>query len=287
MTRFAPPFERFVAPARPRSELWRTALGVCLAAAIYTGATFGMLAVFQWLLGSQEISFQEPRTLLVFLATFIGMVAGVMLVTRVLHKRPIGSLFGRSAWVLRDFTLAVGAVVLVYGLAQILWLQMFEPLPGLAPGRWLAILPLALLLVLIQTGAEELAFRGYLQGQLAARFASPLVWALLPSLLFGLAHYDGSYPAPFPLVVVALTALFGLMMADLTARSGSLGAAWGLHFANNCAALLLISIDGDLSGLALYRTPYAMGDPVLLRLLWLDLASYGLVWLILRRLVAR
>ncbi len=30
---------------------------------------------------------------------------------------------------------------------------------------------------------EELVFRGYLQSQLAARFRSPLVWIVLPSLM--------------------------------------------------------------------------------------------------------
>jgi DNA-directed RNA polymerase subunit RPC12/RpoP len=40
--------------------------------------------------------------------------------------------------------------------------------------------------VLIQTGAEEVLFRGYLQQQLAARFASPIAWMVLPSAIFAL-----------------------------------------------------------------------------------------------------
>ena len=38
--------------------------------------------------------------------------------------------------------------------------------------------------------AEELAFRGYLMQALAARFRSPLVWWLLPALLFGAAALE-------------------------------------------------------------------------------------------------
>ncbi len=49
---------------------------------------------------------------------------------------------------------------------------------------------------LIQTGAEELVFRGYLQQQLAARFASPLIWMVLPALIFGAVHYDPATAGP-------------------------------------------------------------------------------------------
>jgi hypothetical protein len=55
---------------------------------------------------------------------------------------------------------------------------------------WASFLPLALVGVLVQTGAEEVLFRGYLQQQLAARFASPLAWMVLPSVIFALLHYQ-------------------------------------------------------------------------------------------------
>ena len=59
-------------------------------------------------------------------------------------------------------------------------------------GLWLSFLPLAMAGILLQTGAEELLFRGYLQQQFAARFKSAGPWLILPSVLFGLAHYDPS-----------------------------------------------------------------------------------------------
>ena len=58
----------------------------------------------------------------------------------------------------------------------------------------------------------------------------------------------------------AWTAAFGLVAADLTERTGSLGAAMGFHFANNLLALFIVSIKGTLTGLALYVTPWGLAD---------------------------
>jgi len=146
----------------------------------------------------------------------------------------------------------------------------------------------ALVALAIQTGAEELVFRGYLQQQLAARFASPVVWALLPSVGFGMLHYDPATLGANAWLVVGATGLFGLIAADLTARSGTLGMAWGLHFANNFVALALIAPLGDLSGLALFRVPFAMDDTGLMRLaLAFDVAMLCTVWALARVWLAR
>jgi hypothetical protein len=53
---------------------------------------------------------------------------------------------------------------------------------------------------------------------------------------------------------------FGLIAADLTEKTGSLGAAIGLHFINNFFGLLIISIPGTITGLALWVTPFGLED---------------------------
>ena len=89
-------------------------------------------------------------------------------------------------------------------------------------------------------------------------------------------------------LVVGLTGLFGLIAADLTARSGTLGLAWGLHFANNFFALLIVAPQGALSGLALFTTPFSADDTGLMRgLLVVDLAFLGLIWGLCRQALRR
>ncbi|HBS98322.1 MAG TPA: CPBP family intramembrane metalloprotease, partial [Citreicella sp.] len=95
--------------------------------------------------------------------------------------------------------------------------------PGLPPVTWLALLPLTLLALLVQTGSEEILFRGYLQSQLAARLPWPAVWLVLPSALFALGHHAPAIYGANAGLVTLWAFVFGLAMADLTARSGTLG----------------------------------------------------------------
>src|SRR5690606_23395048 len=128
-----------------------------------------------------------------------------------------------------------------------------DPLiPGVPPLLWLLLLPLSLTAVLVQTSAEEILFRGYIQQQLAARFASPLIWMVAPAVIFGLLHYRPDAGANGGLIML-WAAGFALAAADLTARAGTLGPAIALHFMSNTSALLILSAEGTLSGLALFR----------------------------------
>lgn len=232
---------------------------------------------------------ESPGAMLAILASFVAMAAGPILAVRLVHRRRAGTLFGPAARTLRDFARGAGAVVAVYAVAILVWSLAYDARPGLPPGTWALFLIPALIGLAIQTGAEELLFRGYILQQLAARFRSPIVWALLPSLAFGILHFDaGRLGGAMALWAVAATTLFGLMAADLTARTGSLGAAWGLHFGNNAFGILVLGTPGNLSGLALFLTPYSaeeMADAGAVPVL--DILFLMLAWWVTRRLCTR
>lgn len=278
--------------ARPTAQLWRIALGVLVIGTTYF---LWMVAtgVALWLvLGSAGFESElarigagaDPWALVLLLSTFLGGWLGVWLTLRLLHRRPLGAALGRAPVVLRDFVTGILAMVLVGGGLTLAMAPMMPALvltPDLA--EWLWFLPLALVGVLIQTGAEEAVFRGYLQQHLAARFASPLVWLGGPTVLFGLAHFNPEGAGGNVWLVVAATGLFGLIAGDLTARSGSLGLAWGLHFANNVLALLVVSVSGTLDGMALLHLPDGvLTDDVLRPLLLADMVLMVAVWLACR-----
>ncbi|MGI1664138.1 lysostaphin resistance A-like protein [Palleronia sp. KMU-117] len=290
-------FSRFVAPARGHPQLWRLGLGaglVTLCTLAGTAAIFGA----GWLAaGTGEdgtlwadrmVSAETPLGTLLLLFSFSGMAAGAMIAARLIHKRPAASLFGPAVRVVRDFVRAAAVVGALMGVSLAVWSISYDAVPGLSPVTWAALLPATLLGLAIQTGAEELVFRGYLQQQLAARFRSPLAWALVPSLLFGAIHYNPSLPTEGALILIGAATLFGLAAADLTARTGSIGAAWGFHFANNLLAIAILSTEGTITGLGLFRTPYAVDESAALDLLILvDLAFLGLAWWLVRRAVSR
>ncbi|MGR3466624.1 MAG: lysostaphin resistance A-like protein, partial [Shimia sp.] len=151
---------------------------------------------------------------------------------------------------------------------------------------WLILLPVALILVALQTGAEEIAFRGYLQSALAARFASPVIWMGIPSLAFAFAHFDPISAGGNVWLILAITFVFGLIAADLTRRTGNIGAAWGIHFVNNCYAILIWAYSGPLDGLALFSGPMTVADPAFVYVVPFNLAYLGLVWWLVTRRVA-
>jgi hypothetical protein len=84
-------------------------------------------------------------------------------------------------------------------------------------------------------------------------------------------------------MIALWAAFFGVLAADLTARSGSLGAALGFHMANNVVALLIIGVGGTLDGLALWSLPIDLTDPAVARpALIVDFATMIVSWLLAR-----
>jgi membrane protease YdiL (CAAX protease family) len=229
---------------------------------------------------------RTPGTALILLFCFAAWPLALALALTVVHRRGFASLLGTD--LMRQFFWVFGTLVLLHTV-----IAMLPPwgMPGaevnLAPGLWLALLPISLIAVFVQVASEEVLFRGYLQQTLAARGLPPLVWIGVPALIFGLAHYDAD--AGRNAMLIALWAvLFGVLMADLTARAGSLGPAIAVHMMNNALALLVLGMDGTLSGLALYTLPVGMGDEAEVRaLLPLDFmymfVSYLAARLALRR----
>ena len=309
---WTPEFESFVAPARRKPELWRLIVGVVLilivyaigVIALFVGVTIPSLLETEPLAAvPREVWLQDflqgrnPTGVVALLLSFGGMIAGAWLAVLSLHARGFASLWGaplcRFFWPAAGITLAVGLAAaglsLMLGLADEVELVRNTP-----TAIFLTFLPAALIALAVQTGAEEVVFRGYLQTQLAARFRSPLVWMLVPSLLFGALHADpmtlietGTL-APNDGYILAATTLVGLLTADLTRVTGNLGAAWGLHFANNVQALLLVSFDDMLSGLSLWKTPFGPEDLETLPLLLVqDMVLLMIIWALIRLWIAR
>jgi membrane protease YdiL (CAAX protease family) len=292
-----PAFDRFIAPARARPQLWRLVLGLVLAVAIYVLWTVAVIAGAWFLLARDSdpllwteslIGGDRPGGTLILLVTFVGMALGPIAAARWLHGRRAGTLFGPRVRTLRDFVTAAGIVFVVLGIALGLWTLEYDAVVNLPLSTWAMVLPLTLLGLLVQTGAEEILFRGYMQSQLAARFRSPAVWLVLPSLLFGIVHFDAVTAGDNVWMVVGSASVFGLIAADLTARTGSIGAAWGFHFANNVMAIAILSTGGTISGLSRWVTPYTLAEydataPAIL----LDVAMLVIAWWLVRRAVAR
>ncbi|MEP3300119.1 MAG: type II CAAX endopeptidase family protein [Pseudoruegeria sp.] len=283
------PHDQFVDPARKMPQLWRLVVGLVIVGVLYliAGTTLFTAVIGLSLNPSAMLAEAISGNPLITLALLIGfgfMTLGTMIAARLLHKRTPSTLIGPISIVITNFVLALIAALAMQLLVFLLPPYVMPPLiHNLAPPTWFALLAISLPALFIQVSAEEILFRGYIQQQLAARFRSPLIWMVLPSVLFAVGHYDPASSGENAVLMVLWALMFGLLAADLTARTGNLGAAIALHFVNNAFAILLIAPPGPLSGVALYTLPFELSElPLADPLILIDLGVVLCSWLAIR-----
>lgn len=286
------PHEGYIAAARPRAQLWRLVPGALVIIFFYLTPVVGASVYFALTLGpdlaqamqARVVAGTLPGPMLIVLYSFAGLALGTMAAVRLVHRRGAGSLFGPSPRAtVRNFLAVLLPLAALNLLAAAQALGNSNLKPGLTFIDFLGYLPFALPGILIQTGAEELVFRGYLQQQLAARFRTPLIWMGIPSALFAAGHYLPDAFGRNALAIVLWAFLFGCLAADLTARTGNIGAALALHATNNASAMLIIGLDGNLDGLALWTADVDMtASGAFSLLLATDFLMLLSVWLVAR-----
>ena len=279
LTVMADPYAPLIRFARPASGV-TDLRAVAVMLAIFAGAFLVVPTLVMTLLPtSWQIAFAAGITPLGTWMQFavFGLPALVFVwALRRIHGRGFWSLIGPPGAALFDLRRVLSAVIGILLLLQIVapWGGAGEIVEVRSLLRWLLVLPLAIMALMIQVTTEEMIFRGYLQQQMACVSASPLVWMGVPSLLFGVWHYwNGNSPAEGFVYVVWATTL-GLACADLTARTGTLGAAIGLHLATNFFAVMLFGVENrPYSGFALILFEYQDPDE-----LSASVAEFMMIW---------
>ena len=295
------PHDAFVLPARRSPQLGRLVMGIL--------AVEFLFAIALTLLGTGlnriSPSFAEsffygdtPLGLLTQLCSFalLGVCVNLILVKQ--HDWRLLTAIGPLEPAFRNMIACLLAVALLF-----LSVEILPPWHDIDAGTtrrnlilWAMTVPFAMIALLIQTGAEELFYRGYIQQQLAARFPRAIVWMTVPNLLFAASHWDNGSTQAESLQYVIWAFFFGLAASDLTARTGNLGAAIGFHLANNAYVFLLFGQRfGSESGLALFLFPpevalpgnTPVGDPVLSLSLMVELGFILASWLAARIAVRR
>jgi membrane protease YdiL (CAAX protease family) len=261
---------RFIKPAWAARDLWRVLVMIVSFEIVFAISPF-ILTAFLPTQAAVD-AFYEGTTAFGTLAQLFCFgiaAAGFLVLLRLLHGRGLWSLIGPAQEAKRDLMNVAWAVAVWLFILELLppWINPADLAEVRAFGTWFALVPVALAALLIQVGTEEIFFRGYLQQQFACVWDSKWAWMVLPSVMFGALHYwNGNGAAEGTIWAIWATAL-GIACADLTARSGNLGAAIGLHLTNNAFALLVVGVkDWPASGLALFLYPYE--DP--------ELYAYGL-----------
>jgi membrane protease YdiL (CAAX protease family) len=264
-------FAQYIQPAFNETRWWKVFLTLVVWAAGYFVFSSILLAVSPMFLDIPGLSdlaqgkFTTPIAVYFLLLTFVVWVGVFWGVVALFHKRGMASLLGGPK---TKFLKCFGWAVLISAAFLIVTQTLFPTgdriVENIAFERWLALLPLGLFLMLIQVSAEEILFRGYLQQQLAAWINNRFVYMVVPSVLFGCAHFSTELGVTVGWMIVGATGLLGLFLADLTYRTGNLGAAIGVHFANNFGAMFYVSYQEQISGLARFVAPDYFDKPELM-----------------------
>ena len=284
-----PEFDAYVAPAKDTAQLWRTLFGTVLTIATLLAVALSLELTGIWAglfpTDGSDVDLNSRAALTVELLGFGGAIIGLWGVLCFVHNRDFSSLIGPKGPAKRHFIIAAGVVFVVNGTWSLVSAALFGGFIANNPlGTVLLFLSVGAILLLIQTGAEEFLFRGYLMQQLAAGFKSPVIWFILPSVIFGVIHYDPASMGAMVWPIIGALTLSGLVWADLVRVTGNIGAAWGWHFMNNFLLLNFATMQGSMTEFAWKVTAFGPDELTI----WHVVPEYVLtllIWAILRRVL--
>ncbi|MFT4051229.1 MAG: type II CAAX endopeptidase family protein [Microbacterium sp.] len=193
------------------------------------------------------LDMNDPFTVAVMLGTIVLMLPSYLLASLIVSGRWVGLISSaagrlRWRWMLLCVLVALGVSAALVGATMLLPSELAgeatEP-AGSGPGpSWAVTLGVVLLLVPLQSAAEEYVFRGYLMQAVGRWLRHPAFAILLPVPLFVMGHmYD--------LLGQIGIGLFAVAAGWLTWRTGGLEAAIGMHVVNNLVAFGLAIADGS------------------------------------------
>lgn len=247
---------QITAASRPGAESSRASLGRLLAAmgptpALLTGLGALVCLAAGQMLGAGLVAVLGGSRLptgLGLVLSFAGVWVAVWLWLRFVERRSLLSVgLWRPAWggLARGAAIALGllgvvtAVLVASGRASLSWAGASA---GAGPGA-LGLVAVALLVFVVQGGAEEITLRGMVLPAVARRWGV-VAGLLVQAALFGVLHLGN--PGANPLAAVNVAG-FGLLLGLLVVVRGDLWAALGFHAVWNWAEGMVLGY--DISGL--------------------------------------
>jgi membrane protease YdiL (CAAX protease family) len=196
---------------------------------------------------TEIMTYLSPEmTLFFMLLPFLFTLAGVMIATKFIHYQSITNLttgrrkvdtsriaFAFCLWSL----VSVVLIVFSYFSSPSDFVVTFQP------GSFLILCVMTILLVPIQTSAEEYLFRGYLMQGLALLARNRWVPLLITSVLFGLLHISNPEVGKMGNIILIYYIGSGLLLGIMTLMDDGMELALGFHAANNITGILLLTSD--------------------------------------------
>jgi len=196
----------------------------------------------------QELEAILGRNLLFTLNLFPFVIGFFMLLIafRFVHHRPVLSYFTiRPAFDLKRFLIGfwISGILLgtLFGVGMLIDDQNL--VWNFNPEKFFVLLLICIFIIPIQTGFEELLFRGYLLQLFGRATSKGLIIILVNGLLFGLLHGMNPEMDKLGWFAMVFYVLSGVFAALITVMDDGIELSWGFHTANNFMGVLIVTSD--------------------------------------------
>ncbi len=176
---------------------------------------------------------------LITMSSFIPFIVATLLAVRFIHARPLKTLITGESHIRwgRIFS-GAGVWMIIAAILSVLEALLY---PGryvltFQPATLLVFTVLALIIIPIQTSAEELFFRGYLLQWMGLRLKNIWFLSLLNGILFFLPHAANPEMASGSILVGLGYFAMGFFLTLVTLQDHGIELALGMHAANNLFA---------------------------------------------------
>jgi membrane protease YdiL (CAAX protease family) len=249
--------EKVLRPPRPRGVL--LSLGwLALFTALSMGVMLGVLGLGIALFYSQFFASGSPWPIdffgnilsfsIVMATLSMGMAAGITIFSIARDGRGLRALGLRSAGLRPGLAWSL-ALLAIHAPMFVLLASAYGPAVVIKNLWYLAaIMPF----IVLQAGAEEVMFRGWLLPTVAARHG-PAIGVAVSTFAFSAAHFGYGGDLLGMIMSVAVRAPLGWALAVLALRHGNLGAAIGLHTGLNTALFVVAQISAEAEGKTLLQ----------------------------------
>jgi hypothetical protein len=255
-----------------------------LADAYYLGIEKKILKNPELLFNAETMGIGNNLMLALLMLMFVFAFLGLRLAITRIHKKSFLSVvtayekirFGRVFFAFGVWGFLIVTLTLIG-----YYMEPEEVTVQFDPGNFFLLLVVSVIFMPIQTGTEELIFRGYLVQGLSLVFKNGLIPIIITSLLFGLVHMDNPEARAHGwMIMLPYYVLFGFFFGMLTLLDEGLELAIGIHLAHNLiSSLLVTSPNGVIKTDAIFMVKSEDPGSELLSLLILASITFTIFWL--------
>lgn len=239
-----------------KTDAWRFILGVILVVVALLIAQFPFVIAVIGEVGleglstideTEMLSVLESNTSLFYLLLpfAVAFFAILLVIKKIHHQKLLNFLTTRPRfdWQRVFFSFFLVAILAIVSLGVDYYFNPEKYVWNYNANDFFILLIIAVLMIPLQTTAEEFFFRGYLMQGFGLWSRNRWVPLIITSLLFGLLHGSNPEVAKMGSALILVYITTGFFLAILTLMDEGLELAIGFHAANNLIVALLVTSD--------------------------------------------